>query len=186
MERRRGLVSNPVSRASALGVALALLAAGLAVPAQASAALKYKQPTCGKFQKQVNNSTGAKKRAAKRNLKQCKANMQVFKQVRNSHFDGYRADDVKVDTIYCGNGKWQDDVDLGGDVGTKGWRVVDAKVKSATKFSATVEAWIPGGRFVQGVIRDGDQWQVGYEFAGEVKSPGDVVKTNASADCAKL
>jgi len=161
-----------------------VLTAGLAGPSQASAALKYKQPTCGKFQKQVNNSTGAKKRAAKRNLKQCKANMQVFKQVRNSHFVGERSDGVEVDTIYCGNGKWQDVDD--NEVGTQGWRIVDAKVKSATKFSATVEAWIPGGRFVQGVIHNGDQWQVGYEFGGEVKSPGDVVKTNASADCAKL
>lgn len=157
----------------------------LAAPSGAAAKLKYKQPTCGKFQKKVNNSTGAKKRAAKKSLKECKANMQVYKQVRNSHFVGTRADGIEIDTIYCGNGKWQDDVATGGKIGTNGWRIVDAKVKKGgTKFTAVVEAWIPGGRFVQGVIRDGAEWQVGYEFDGEVKSPGIVTKTNASAACA--
>ena len=159
----------------------------LAAPSVASAKLKYKQPTCGKFQKKVDNSTGAKKRAAKKSLKQCQANMQVYKQVRNSHFVGTRADYVEVDTIYCGNGKWQDDVADGGEVGTKGWRIIDAKVKQGgAKFTAVVEAWIPGGRHVQGLIRNGDQWQVGYEFSGEIKSPGNVVKTTASAACAAL
>jgi hypothetical protein len=166
-------------------VVLALLAAALVGPSQASAALKYKQPTCGKLQKKVNNSTGAKKQSAKRALKQCQANMQVFKQVRNLHFVGTRSDGVEVDTIYCGNGKWQRDVAEGGEVGTNGWRIVDAKVKKGgTKFSAAIEAWIPGGKHVQGVIRNGDQWQIGYEFAGEVRSPGDVEKTNAAAACA--
>lgn len=159
----------------------------LAVPSTASAKLNYKQPTCGKFQKKVNNSTGAKKRAAKRSLKQCQANMQVYKQVRNSRFVGTRADGVEIDTVYCGNGKWQDDVADGGRIGTNGWRIVDAKVKKGgTKFTAVVEAWIPGGKHVQGLIRDGAQWQVGYEFGGEVKSPGNVEKTNASAACAAL
>jgi hypothetical protein len=159
----------------------------LAAPSAASAKLKYKQPACGKLQKKVDNSSGAKKRAAKRSLKQCKANAQVYKQVRNSRFVGTRADGVEIDTIYCGNGKWQDDVADGGRVGTSGWRIVDAKVKQGgAKFTAVVEAWIPGGKHVQGLIRDGDQWQVGYEFGGEVKSPGDVEKTNASAACAAL
>jgi hypothetical protein len=113
--------------------------------------------------------------------------MQVYKQVRNSHFVGTRADYVEVDTIYCGNGKWQDDVAEGGEVGMSGWRIVDAKVqKGGTKLTAVVEAWIPGGKHVQGLIRNGDQWQVGYEFSGEVKSPGNVEKTSASAACAAL
>jgi hypothetical protein len=159
----------------------------LAAPSGASAALKYKQPACGKLQKKVNNSTGAKKRAAKRSLKQCKANAQVYKQVRDSRFVGTRADGVEIDTLYCGNGKWQDDVADGGRVGTSGWRIVDAKVqRGGTKFTAVVEAWIPGGKHVQGLIRNGDQWQVGYEFAGEVKSPGDAEKTSARAACASL
>lgn len=180
-------VSRSVERTLAAGVALALLAACLIGPSQASAALKYKQPTCGKFQKKVDNSTGAKKRAAKKSLKQCQANMQVYKQVRNSHFVGTRADGVEIDTIYCGNGKWQDDVADDGRVGTNGWRIVDAKVrKGGSNFTAAVEAWIPGGTHVQGLIRNGAQWQVGYEFGGEVKSPGDVEKTSASAACAAL
>lgn len=185
--RLEASVSSSIRYALAFGAALALLLACLVAPSQASAKLKYKQPTCGKFQKKVNNSTGAKKRAAKQSLKQCKANMQVYKQVRNSHFVGTRADGVEIDTLYCGNGKWQDDVARGGEVGTNGWRIVDAKVKQGgTKFTAAVEAWIPGGRHVQGLIRNGAQWQVGYEFAGEVKSPGNVEKTSASAACASF
>jgi hypothetical protein len=153
----------------------------------AHAALKYKQPTCGKFQKQVNNSTGAKKRTAKAKLGQCQADAAVYKQVRNSHFVGYRADDVKIDTIYCGNGKWQDDVELGGDVGTSGWRIVDAKTsKDGRNFTAVVEAWIPGGKHVQGIIRNGDAWQIGYEFSGKINSPGPVEKRDARAACASL
>ena len=159
----------------------------LAAPTAASAKLKFKQPACGKFEKQVNNSTGAKKRAAKRNLKQCKANTQVYKQVRNSRFVGTRSDGVEVDILYCGNGKWQDDVADGGRVGTQGWRVVDAKVRRGGKsFSAVVEAWIPGGIRVQGLIRIGAEWQVGYESGGVVQAPGAAEKTDASAACAAL
>jgi len=170
----------------AVAVALSLAFAGLAGPSSAAAAIKYKQPACGKFQKQVNNSTGAKKRAAKRKLKQCKANSQVYKQVRNSHFYGYRADDVKIDTIYCGNGKWQDDVDLDGEVHTQGWRIIDAKVRKNGDFTAVVEAWIPGGRHVQGLIKTGGQWQVGYEFSGKINAASDVEKRDAKAACANL
>lgn len=173
--------------ARCLLLSVAVGAMALAAPAGASAALKYKQPACGKFQKKVDNSTGAKKRAAKRSLKQCQANAQVYKQVRNSRFVGTRADGVEIDTLYCGNGKWQDDVAAGGRVGTSGWRIVDAKVqKGGAKLTAVVEAWIPGGKHVQGLVRNGDQWQVNYEFGGEVKSPGDVEKTSAAAACAAL
>lgn len=164
-----------------------LLAAAVAMTADAQAALKYKQPSCGKFQKQVNNSTGAKKRSAKAKLKQCKANATVYKQVRNSRFVGTRADGVDVDTMYCGNGKWQDDVADGGRVGTSGWRIVDAKVKKGNRnFTAVIEAWIPGGKHVQGVIRDGDTWQIGWEFSGQINDAGTVTKTNAKAACAAL
>jgi hypothetical protein len=170
-----------------LAAALLLAAAASVATSTAAAALKYKQPTCGKFQKQVNKSTGAKKRTAKAKLKQCKANATVYKQVRDSHFYGYRADDVKIDTLYCGNGKWQDDIDAGGEVETSGWRIVDAKVsKDGRNFTAVVEAWIPGGKHVQGIIRNGDAWQVGYEFSGKINSPGPVEKRDARATCAAL
>jgi hypothetical protein len=166
----------------------ALTAPSVATAADAqTSALKFKQPTCGKFKKQVKKTSGDKKRAAKYRLKQCKADMLVYKQVRNQRFVGIRADGIDVDIQYCANGKWQDDVADGGRVGTSGWRVVDAKVKRGGKrFSAVVEAWIPGGIRVQGVIRNGDHWQVGYEFGGEVKSPGDAERTDARAACAAL
>jgi hypothetical protein len=166
----------------------ALLVAGAAGAIDdAHAAMKYKQPTCGKFQKQVNNSTGAKKRTAKAKLEQCQANATVYKQVRNSHFVGYRADGVQIDTLYCANGKWQDDVEDGGDVGTSGWRIVDAELaKGRSQFTAVIEAWIPGGKHVQGIIRNGDAWQVGYEFSGKINSPGPVEKRDARSACAAL
>ena len=74
-----------------------------------------------------------------------------------------------------------------GKVGTSGWRIVDAKVsKDGRNFTAVVEAWIPGGKHVQGIIRNGDAWQVGYEFSGKINSPGPVEKRDARAACAAL
>ncbi len=161
-----------------------LLVAGSAgAVADAQAALKYKQPTCGKFQKQARNSTGAQKRAAKAKLEQCQTDATVYRQVRDSHFYGQRADGVQVDTLFCANGKWQD----GGDIGTSGWRIVNAKVrKGGHRFTATVEAWIPGGKHVQGIIRNDDAWQVGWEWNGEIRDPGPVEKRDARAACASL
>jgi hypothetical protein len=164
-----------------------LFAGAIGAVDDANAALKYKQPTCGKFQKQARNSTGAKKRTAKAKLEQCQANATVYRQVRDSHFYGERADGVQIDTLYCGNGKWQDDVEQGGDVGTSGWRIVDAKVKKGNRdFTATIEAWIPGGKHVQGIIRDDDAWQVGWEWNGEIRDPGPVEKRDARSACASL
>lgn len=173
--------------AACLTAALLLALAATGAVADASAALKYKQPACGKFQKQVRNATGAKKRTAKAKLKQCQANATVYKQVRDSHFYGYRADDVKIDTLYCANGKWQDDVGDSGDVGTSGWRIVDAKVsKGGKQFTAVIEAWIPGGKHVQGIIRNDAAWQVGWEFNGAINDAGPVEKRDARAACAAL
>jgi hypothetical protein len=170
-------------------LALALLLSGLMANGQgdATAATKYSQPGCAKLKAKIGKTTGKRKRAAKAAHKQCAANMTVYKQVRNSHFVGYRADDVKVDTIYCGTGKWQDDATTGGRVGDQGWRIVDAKVsKDGKRLTATVEAWIPGGRHVQALARNGDQWQVGWEWNGEGKDLGDVEKRDARAACAGL
>jgi hypothetical protein len=171
--------------AGLLAAALLLAAAVSVATDPAAAALKFKQPTCGKFQKQVKKSIGAKKRAAKAQLKQCKADAAVYRQVRDSHFVGERTDGVEIDTIYCANGKWQDDVAAGGDVGTSGWRIIDAKInKAGTKFTGTIEAWIPGGRHVQGVIRDGASWKIGWEFSGKINAAGPVEKRDARAACA--
>lgn len=170
-----------------LTAALLLLAGAATAASDAHAALKYKQPACGKFQKQVRNSTGAKKRSAKAKLKQCQADAKVYKQVRDSHFVGRRSDGIEIDTLYCASGKWQDDVADGGEVGVSGWRIVDAKVsKDGRNFTAVVEAWIPGGKHVQGLIRNGDTWQVGYEFSGKIHSPGPVEKRDARSACASL
>jgi hypothetical protein len=98
-----------------------------------------------------------------------------------------RTDGVKVDTIYCANGKWQDDAGTGGAVRTGGWRVIEAKVSGGgSRFTATVEAYIPGGRHVQAVVKDGERWKVGYEWNGEARNAGDVERTDAAAVCATL
>ena len=94
---------------------------------------------------------------------------------------------MEIDTLYCANGKWQDDVAAGGEVGTSGWRIVNAKVnKAGTVFTANIEAWIPGGKHVQGVIRNDAVWQIGWEFNGKINAAGDVEKRDARAACAAL
>jgi hypothetical protein len=44
----------------------------------------------------------------------------------------------------------------------------------------------PRGKHVQGIIRKGDAWQIGWEFNGKINDPGTVVKSNASPACASL
>ena len=58
--------------------------------------------------------------------------------------------------------------------------------KGARRFHAVVEAWLPGGKHVQGIIRDGDARQVGWEWNGELRDPGPVEKRNARAACTSL
>ena len=168
-------------------IAAALLVSG--VSAGTASAAKVTQPSCGKFvKKQRKARTGAKKRAAARQLKSCKANALVYRQVKDSIFVGFREDGVDVNTIYCANGKSQDGygTDFAGDVNKLGWKVYGARVRSPKKFTAIVEAKIPGGSFVQAVGRNGSQWQVGYESGDRAQALGDVVKTDAKKDCAQL
>jgi hypothetical protein len=162
-----------------------------AAPAGASeaqaAAAKFRQPTCAKEKKQVRKTSGKKKRAATVKYEQCVANRTVHRQVADSHLAGERTDGVKIDEIYCANGKWQRDAGRGGAVGTGGWRVIDARIsRDGSGFTATVEAWIPGGRHVQAVVKEGDRWKVGYESNGEARNAGDVQRIDASGVCATL
>ena len=180
--------SHPISVPRLLSLAVAVaaclaLVASLAQPA-AAAKLKFKQPACGKLKQKIGKAkTGAAKRSARRAHAQCAANMKVYRQVRNRHFEGYRTDNIRIDNTYCANGAWTDD----GRVRRDGWRVIDAKVRAGGKrFSAVVEAWIPGGRHVQGIIRQGDVWKIGYEFGGKIHQPGVMTRTNATADCKTL
>ncbi|MEZ5124430.1 MAG: hypothetical protein R2736_23165 [Solirubrobacterales bacterium] len=183
---------HPVRRGAAAALCVLVAVAGLAAaeaggPDVAAAAAKFRQPTCAKEKAKVRKTTGQKRRAATAKHKQCMANLAVYQEVADSHLVGSRTDGVTIDTIYCANGKWQDDVGRGGAVGTQGWRVVDARMaRDGRGFTATVEAKIPGGRHVQAVVKDGDRWQVGYEWNGEAHNAGDVERSDASSACATL
>lgn len=166
-----------------LAACLALVAALAAAPPADAA--KFKQPGCGKLKKKIGKAKpGAAKRAARRAHKQCQANTKAYRQIRNSHFVGARADYVEIDNVYCANGKATDDDRVYRD----GWRVIDAKVRAGgRKLSAVVEIALPGGgRHSQGVIRDGDVWKIGWEFGGKINAAGVVAKTNAAAACKTL
>lgn len=164
-------------------VAVASFGAGAAD----AAAAKFRQSTCAKQKAKIRKASGKRKRVALARYEQCRANLAVYRQVADSHLAGTRTDGVEIDTIYCANGQWQDDVGRGGAVGTQGWRVVDARMaRDGRGFTATVEAKIPGGRHVQAVVKDGDRWQVGYEWNGEARNAGDVERSDASSACATL
>jgi len=183
---------HPARRGAAAALCVLVAVAGLAAaeaggPDAAAAAAKFRQPTCAKEKAKVRKTTGKKRRAATAKHKQCMANLAVYHEVADSHLVGSRTDGVTIDTIYCANGKWQDDVARGGDVVTEGWRVIDARrSRDGSGFAATVEAWIPGGRHVQAIVKDGDRWKVGYEWNGEARNAGDVEKTDASSTCRTL
>lgn len=171
---------------SGLCVALAALAVAFLAAGADTAAAKLKQPACGKLQKQAKKAKGAKKRAAKRRLKQCKDDRMVYGQVKNSHFSGYRADGVQIDDLYCANGSWQADVGLGAAPRKTGWRVTDAKVRSKKRFTAVIEGKVPGGFHVIAIQRKGAKWLGGWEYFGEIRDPGAIEKRNGRSLCAKL
>ncbi|MCB0871312.1 MAG: hypothetical protein KDB52_10815 [Solirubrobacterales bacterium] len=157
----------------------------VAVPGAVPAANAAKgQPSCAKFQKKIRKSkTAAKKRTARRELKQCRANAMVRNRIGNSHFTGYREDGVEFDTIYCRNGAVQNQPGLGGKVEKGGWRVEFARVRSPKNFTAIMYTPIRGGAFVQSVGFKNGQWQVGYEFGDQPQSLGDATRTDASKEC---
>lgn len=167
------------------GVGIACAVAIMSIGPEPAAA-KLKQPACGKFQKQVKKSKGAKKRAAKQRLKQCKDDRLVYGQVKGSHFVGVRADGVAIDHVYCANGSWQSDVARDTKPNRTGWRVTDAKVRSPKRFTAVIEGKIKGGFHVIAIQRKGNQWLGGWEYFGEIRDPGNVEKENARALCARL
>ncbi|NLT06740.1 MAG: hypothetical protein GXY03_10590 [Solirubrobacterales bacterium] len=178
--------SLPVRRLATLLVAAVTctaLAVGLAQPA-AAAKLKFKQPACGKLKKKANKAKpGGAKRSARRAFRQCQANMKAYRQIRNFQYVGSRTDGLAIDSTYCANGKVANRT----EVYRQGWRVVDAKVaRNGKRLKAIVEAWIPGGRFVQGILRQGDVWKVGYESGGRVFNAGEVTRTRAASACRSL
>ena len=168
--------------AAVLLTASAVLLMGTAPGADAAKG----QPGCAKFKKKIRKSkTAAKKRVAKRQFKQCKANAMVRNRIGNAHFVGTRSDGVDVNTIYCRNGKVQE------DPGTRppwknGWRVEFARVRNAKNFTAIMYTPIKGGAFVQSVAFKKGQWQVGYESGDQPQALGDVTRTDASKECRQL
>jgi len=173
-------MSRPVIATATLFTAFTILSAGV-VPATEAAT---GQPGCTKFKKKIRKSkTAAGKGAARRALKQCKANTMVRNKIGDARFTGTRSDGVAVDTIYCRNGAVQNDPGLGGEVRKGGWRVEFARVRSPKNFTAILYKPIKGGAFVQAVAFKNGQWQIGYESGDQPQALGDVVKTNASKEC---
>lgn len=173
-----------------VAVAVAILSAAaltfilLAGPAPAGA--KVSQPGCGKQKAQVKKAKGKAKAGAKLLLKRCKQARIVYSQVKDSHFYGYRADGILIDTVFCANGKFQGDVGLKGPVVKRGWYVELVSFKNSKNYTAQVIASIKGGTHEMGLDRKGKKWKVGYTYHDEVKQLGDAEKRNARALCSKL
>jgi hypothetical protein len=179
-------MSSSAPRLRLAGLVAGGLLAAVAFAGADPAGAAVRQPDCVAQEKKLKKAKGKKRAAAKAALTQCRANLTVYKQVKDVHLVGARGDGQSIDALYCANGKWTSRVGNGVSKGT-GWRIVDADPKAkATKFSAIVESPEKGGRHVQGVIRNGAKWQVGYESFGEVKSPGDVVASSGTELCAAL
>lgn len=165
--------------AAVLFIVAAVLCAGMAPLAGAATG----QPKCSKFAKKIKKAkSGAAKSSAKRGLRQCRANTLVRNRIGNSHFTGLRSDGVEFDTIYCRNGKVQDDPTFNPRV-LKRWRVEFARVKNPQNFTGIMVASIQGGTFEQAVSFRNGQWQIGYESGDMPQALGDAVRTDATAEC---
>lgn len=168
---------------------VSLLAAALAMTlalAPALAAAKVSQPNCGKQKAKVKRSKGKAKTAAKRSLKQCMRARTIYNQVKNSHFYGYRADGILIDSVYCANGRFQGDVAMGSAVEKGGWYVNLVSFKNAKNYEAQIIGKIKGGTRELGIARKGTKWQVGYTYFDENRELGDAEKRDGKALCAKL
>lgn len=133
---------------------------------------------------EVRKCSGA---AKARCVEQNKANRIAFNQIKNSRFVGFRGDGEGVEDIYCASGKFESRSAGAYGVGiSKGssWRIVDATVRQGGKH---IDAFLKGqGGFEIALTRRGEQWQFGIASLGRILEPGDVVKTDAGAECAAL
>lgn len=172
---------TPLARRMALlpmlAVGILALLSGLVVSGAAANA----GPTVAKCGKLKNK---AKKQQC---LKQNKANRIAFNQVKNSKFVGERGDGQSLDHTFCANGKYEtrSSSSTGTGVSTgKRWRIVDATVRRGGKW---IDAFVKGqGGFEIAVQRRGATWKIGIASLGRILYPGEMEKTNAAADCARL
>jgi hypothetical protein len=173
-------------------VALALFAvAGATQIAIAQAAAGPEVLKCAKFKQGIGGLSGAQKAAKLRQLNDClaqnKANRVAFNQIKDSRFVGTRGDGEGVEDIYCANGKFESRTSgyYGTGVSTgSSWRIAEATVRQGGRW---IDAFLKGADGYEiGLSRRGGRWQVAIASLGRLLEPGDVVKTNAAADCAKL
>ena len=129
-----------------------------------------------------------KQKAAKqRCLKQNQANRVAFNQIKNSRFEGTRGDGEAVNSVYCANGKFESRTS--GSYGTgistgKRWMIDEAVVRQGGKW---IDAFLKDGDGYEVAIqRRGSQWKLGVARLGRNLYPGDMEKTHAAGDCAKL
>jgi hypothetical protein len=120
-------------------------------------------------------------------VEQNKANRIAFNQIKNSRFVGARGDGEGVEDVYCASGKFESRSSGAYGVGiSKGssWRISEATVRQGGK---RIDAFLKGqGGFEIALTRRGTQWRVGVASLGRILYPGDVVKTDAGAECAAL
>ena len=129
---------------------------------------------------------GAKRTAAKRQLKRCEAvttaNKRALKVVRGSHLVGTRANGFEDDLTFCANGRYMLSTTSGGSTGTsegRSWRTADATYKSAGNFTVVIED--PRQGTSVGVARKGGKWMVATARSfGELEDLGPAVRTPAT------
>jgi len=176
-----------------ISIAIVMAAALVAVaPTAAMAAPAGPQTAkCGKHKRGLGKKSRAGKRKAlgrfRRCLKQNKANRIAFNQIKNSNFDGERGDGQEVDWTFCASGKAEVRTTSRSGTGVSEldrWWIGSAVVRNGGKW---INAFLGGpGGFEVGILRRGAQWQVGVASFDRIIYPGDVVKTDARADCATL
>jgi hypothetical protein len=174
----------------AAAMALGMLSVTSTTPiASAQAAAGPEVLKCATFKQGIGGLSGAQKAAKLRKFNDClaqnKANRVAFNQIKDSRFVGTRGDGEGIEDFYCANGKYESrssgSYGTGVSTGTR-WSIGDATVRQGGKW---IEAVLrdPDGYEI-GLLRRGAQWQIAVASLGRMLYPGDVVKTNAGADCA--
>jgi len=170
-------------RTVAVFAALALIATAiLAGPPASGAAVT--QPDCAKAKVKVRKAKGAKKRRARKALKQCQNNLTVYRQIVGSRITGVRADGVAMDDLYCPKGRWQSDVGQGGPRHKSGWVVRETRFRNAKNYQAIVAGRRAGGEHQIAIARKGNKWMVGWAYFGEARDLGNATLTKPAKECA--
>ncbi len=171
----------PAGLCAALILGLSLLGVGSGT----ATAAKWKQPTCGKFKKQIKTTqkqakkakTAAQKRRAQAGTKRarggltkCQDNRKAYAQIKNASYESVDDSGLFLFTVtetFCSTGRWSDSDEWR----NTGWRVTNSRFKNEKNFSAVVEGFISHQKTMDGtpymtlhriaLVREGDNWTRG-------------------------